>query len=112
MGPLLEDGQGHLEIDHLYSLAVRVKVPVGQTVAGDHLLAGLRNGPWVYATFDPATNQRDSLNSTVCNACHQQANTTDYLFTLNDLDTFAKQHASHYSVCLLPGRLPCSTTKP
>lgn len=105
-GALLQDSQGRLVIDHLDKLLVHAKLPARETVAGDQLPAGLRNGNWVYATFDPVSGQRDSLNATVCNACHQQAKRSDYLFTESDLTVAGQQHAPHYSLCELSGRQP------
>ena len=111
-GALLQDSQGKLVIDHLDKLLVRAKLPAGETVAGDQLPASLRNGQWVYATFDPANRQRDSLNATVCNACHQQAKSSDYLFTQSDLTVASQQHIPHYSLCELSGRQSCARPRP
>ena len=106
-GQLLHDPEGRLIPDQPQTIAVRVKLEPGQTVAGDQLPASLRNGSWVYATFDPLSHQRDSLDNPVCSACHQQAAGWDYLFTRPDLAAAIQRNTPQLSSCDLPGRQPC-----
>jgi Cytochrome P460 len=106
-GQLLHDPPGRLIPDQPQLVAVRVKLAPGQTVAGDQLPASLRNGAWVYATFDPLNRQRDSLDNPVCSACHQLAAGWDYVFSRPDLAAAIQQNMPQLTSCDLPGRQPC-----
>ena len=111
-GQLLHDPQRRLIPGRAELVAVRVKLAPGQTVASDQLPPGLRNRTWVYATFDPLSRQRDSLDNTVCSACHQQAASWDYLFTRPELVTAVQQNAPQLDRCDLAGRQPCQVPGP
>lgn len=106
-GGLLTNPQGRLIPAQAQLVSMRVKLAPGQTVSGDQLPKSLRNGTWVYVTFDPLNHQRDSLDNTVCSACHQQAASSDYLFTRSELVAAVKANTAQYTHCDLPGRQPC-----
>jgi len=92
---------------NLRSIVVKQKVSNAEVERWAPVSEDVRNGNWIYASFDAASGRPQGLNQTLCHACHARAQSSDYLFSLSELIAFMQTEEPQYTVCDRPARQPC-----
>ena len=106
-GSVLRNAHGQPIPGDLRSIVVKQKVSYAEGERLAPVPEDVRNGSWIYASFDAASGRPQGLNQTLCHACHARAQASDYLFSLSELIAFMQTEEPQYTVCDRPARQPC-----
>ncbi|MFN8530023.1 MAG: cytochrome P460 family protein [Anaerolineae bacterium] len=62
---------------------------------------------WNFAAFNADTSERSAARLNDCFSCHDQAFRSEFLFTRDQLDAYARTGEVQYFYCSQPARVPC-----
>ena len=106
-GSVLRDAHGQPIPGNLHSIVVKQEVSNSEVERLAPVSEDVRNGNWIYASFDAASGRPQGLNQALCHACHARARVSDYVFSLSELLAFPQTEEPQYTVCDRPARQPC-----